>query len=207
MDVFPTFSHLAGVPLPDEIIYDGRDMTDILLRTNGTSKHDFLFIYGSCWKRQPVHGIMAVRHGPYKAHFCTTPGLGGDRKASVVYDKFPLLFNVEMDASEAWPLCDGDKSPDDPADRAAIHRIMRAYAMELATFQYGTAEPLPPGPGEEKDGYEICCDRATNCYCTTSPWEEDDVRSSIFNIGSKDHHDKYHDILGETNHMRGHQSS
>ena len=184
-------------------------MTDILLRENGKSKHDFLFIYGSCTKHKPQRGIMAVRHGPYKAHFCTQPGLGGDRQNSIVYDKFPLLFNVETDASEAWPLCDGTKLPKDPQDRAAIDRIMRAYAMELATFQYGNAKPLPPGPGEGPDRYGLCCDRSVNCSCTTrrpSLWEEEDFPSSIFRIGSQHHHDEYHKILGETNHMRGQQS-
>lgn len=199
MDVFPTFSRLAGVSLPDNVTLDGRDMTEILLREHGKSKHDFLFIYGNCVKHQPVLGIKAVRHGPYKAHFCTAPGLGGDSKQTKVYDKYPLLFNVETDASEAWPLNDENKMPQNAEDRAAVNRIMKAYAMELATFKYGTAEPLPPGPGEGPHRYGLCCNRATNCSCE-SLWDEEFL-SSIFNVGSKAHHDLYHDILGEVNHM------
>ena len=50
MDVFPTVSKLAGVPLPTGVVYDGRDMSGVLLDKTGTvkSKHDFLFMYGGC---------------------------------------------------------------------------------------------------------------------------------------------------------------
>merc|ERR1712060_834078 len=37
MDVFPTLSALAGVPLPADRIYDGRDMKDVLLNAGGLS--------------------------------------------------------------------------------------------------------------------------------------------------------------------------
>jgi arylsulfatase A len=74
MDVFPTFSALAGVPLPKGVDYDGRDMSDVLLKAQGQSKHEFLFHYGACAK----NGAPAtVRHGAWKAHWCTGPGLGG----------------------------------------------------------------------------------------------------------------------------------
>jgi arylsulfatase A len=200
MDVFPTFSHLAGVPLPPKVVLDGRDMVDILMHPNGKSKHDFLFIYGSCSQHHPVRSIMAVRHGPYKAHFCTAPGLGGRNQDSTVYDTFPLLFNIDHDPSEAFPLSEGNKLPEDPDARAATMRIMRAYAMERATFEYGHIPPLPDGPGEGPDNYGLCCNRATNCSCE-SAWDEA-FQSRMFQIGSIDHHSKYHEILGEENHMK-----
>ena len=78
LDVFPTISRLAGIPLPtheendenedDTTVYDGKDMTDILLsKTNDVkSKHDFLFFYGTCHIDDPYYTVTAVRHGPYK---------------------------------------------------------------------------------------------------------------------------------------------
>jgi len=204
MDVFPTFSRLAGVPLPPHVTLDGRDMTDILLRENGKSKHDFLFIYGFCNGEWPRRGVTAVRHGPYKAHFCTAPGLGGNKTDIKRYDdKFRLLFNVEEDPSEAFPICTGESLPkNNPKASAAIMRIMRAYAMEKATFEYGNATNVPDGPGEGPHRYGLCCDRASNCSCTTSQWD-DVFQNSIFRIGSREHHSKYHEVLGETNHMEG----
>lgn len=202
MDIFPTFSHLAGVTLPDNVVLDGRDMTDILLRENGKSQHDFLFFYGFCNGEWPRRGVTSVRHGPYKAHFCTAPGLGGHKKDITRYDKYPLLFDVEADPSEAFPICTGDSLPaHDKEAREAITRIMRAYAMEQATFQYGDIPPLPPGPGEGPHHYGLCCDRATNCSCEESLWNESFERTMFSSIGSKEHHTRYHDILGEENHM------
>ena len=79
LDVFPTLSRLAGIPLPQHddssnqatIVYDGKDMTDILLSrssndSGGKSKHDFLFFYGTCHINVPYYTVTAVRHGPYK---------------------------------------------------------------------------------------------------------------------------------------------
>jgi arylsulfatase A len=62
LDVFPTLSRLANVALPTNVTLDGRDMTDILLREQGKSKHDFLFFYGFCNGKWPRYGPTAVRH-------------------------------------------------------------------------------------------------------------------------------------------------
>jgi arylsulfatase A len=35
MDLLPTVSALAGVPLPTDRVYDGRDARDVILGTNG----------------------------------------------------------------------------------------------------------------------------------------------------------------------------
>ena len=69
MDVFPTLSKLAGVSLPSNRTFDGRDMSDILFTPDGKSQHDFLFFYGTC-SGDPYYSISAVRHGKYKAHWC-----------------------------------------------------------------------------------------------------------------------------------------
>jgi arylsulfatase A len=219
MDIFPTFSYLAGIATPNAttsssadvdgntatggaVKLDGRNMADILLRKNGKSQHDFLFFYGFCNGGWPHNNITAVRHGPYKAHFCTGPG-GGGRPGDVIrYHPYPLLFQVDQDPSEAFPISTGEM-PIDPNHAAAMRRIMRAYAVEVATFEYGTLEPLPPGPGEGPGRYGLCCDRSLNCSCTTDvshrqPWK----RMGLFNIGHPAHHDRYHELLGEVNHMR-----
>ena len=75
-----------------------------------------------------------------------------------------------------------------------LARIQRAYAMEVATFQYGEFHTIPDGPGEGPGRYGVCCNRETNCNCEGT---------GIFHVGTKGHHDDYHDILGEVNHMEG----
>ena len=38
LDVFPTVSALAGVRLPPGVVYDGVDVSDVLLESKGKSK-------------------------------------------------------------------------------------------------------------------------------------------------------------------------
>jgi arylsulfatase A len=176
LDVFPTLSRLAGAGgLPRDRVYDGRDMADVLLTENATSPHEFLFFYGSCHldfqnysaQANRSFAVTAVRHGSYKAHFCTGPGLGGDTKTmSRWYSPYPLLFNVDYDPAEAYPLSKGyDEVPSSEADRSALDRIMQAYAFEVSTFEYGSKVPEPDGPDEGPGRYGVCCDRERECNC------------------------------------------
>mmetsp|Transcript_56321 Transcript_56321/g.180831 ORF Transcript_56321/g.180831 Transcript_56321/m.180831 type:complete len:599 (+) Transcript_56321:53-1849(+) len=189
MDVFPTLSALAGVPLPAGRVYDGRNMADVILHAEGRSQHDFLFFYGGCAQKGP----SAVRHGKWKAHFCTGPGLGGCQGCKIKkYMEAPLLFNVEKDPSEAIPLNPDGEMPHDAEAAAAIGRIQKAHATERATFVYGSLVPEPDGPGEGPGRYGVCCDRSKQCDCDGAP----SSAVGILGIGSKEHHDAYHDTSG-----------
>ena len=108
------------------------------------------------------------------------------------YEQYPLMFNVDADPSEAFPLCTGKEPPTDPDALAAMARIQRAYAMEKATFEYGDCNTIPDGPGERPEHYGLCCNRATSCNCEAG---------GLSQVGTQQHHDRYHDILGEVNHM------
>eukprot|EP00934_Nitzschia_sp_Nitz4_P003453 Nitzschia sp. Nitz4//scaffold42_size132992//46093//47946//NITZ4_003391-RA/size132992-processed-gene-0.8-mRNA-1//1//CDS//3329551694//3443//frame0 len=196
MDVFPTLSKLAGAELPSDRVFDGRDMSNILLYPNGKSKHDFLFFYGTC-NDDSYWSVSAVRHGSYKVHWCTGPGMIQDcMNCTRQYDP-PLMFNVDQDPSEANPLNEPNQLPTNEADLAAMNRMLAAYAMEKATFEFGTILPIPDGPGEGPQQYGVCCDRSRGCNCTNvSDEEEDPLSIGIFNLGTRKHHDRYHSILG-----------
>lgn len=193
MDVFPTLSKLAGIELPSDRAFDGRDATDILLKDDGKTKHDFLFFYGACNPHYEAYqSISAVRHGAYKAHWCTAPGLGQSKNLTKTYDP-PLMFNVEEDPSESEPLNKENQDPKDPDDLAVMKRILKAFAMEKATFEYGSITNVPDGPGEGDGRYGVCCDRSKGCNCATVF----DQNMGIFNLGTREHHDKYHSALGD----------
>lgn len=194
LDVFPTLSELAGVSLPPNRTMDGRDMSDVLLEEHGKSQHDFLFIYGTCGKG-PYWEVSGVRHGDYKAHWCTMPGLQDNRTAMIHRYDPPLLFNVAKDPSEAFPIS-YNTIPEDPKDAAAMYRILKAYAMEKATFKFGNLVPYPDAPGEGPGTYGVCCDRKRDCYCRTDT-TSNNHNVGIFGLGTADHHDKYHQALGE----------
>jgi hypothetical protein len=200
LDVFPTFTALAGLPLPSDRPYDGRDLTQVLF--GGTSKHkdDFLFFYDDCHIDEPYYTVTAVRHGKYKAHWCTAPGNGQkDRRDMIkVYDRYPLLFDVEKDPSESMPLSEGDM-PQDPEHQEAMERIMKAYAMEKATFVFGKVVTYPDEAGEGPGMYGVCCDRAMECNCRPNH-SQVVLESSFFNLGTLEeanaHHQRYHKYLG-----------
>ncbi|KAG7350334.1 alkaline-phosphatase-like, core domain containing protein [Nitzschia inconspicua] len=203
LDVFPTFSALAGLPLPADRPYDGKDLTPVLLGGPSKHKENFLFFYGVCHIDEPYYTVTAVRHGKYKAHWCTAPGLhGGENQTYVkVYDKYPLLFDVEKDPSESEPLSSGGM-PKDPEHQAAMDRIVKAYAMERATFVFGSLVTYPDEPGEGPAKYGVCCDRSKGCYCPKQDGrmnkpKDAPLTGSFMDISTKAHHDAYHDHLGE----------
>lgn len=192
LDVFPTISSLAGLAIPSNRTYDGRDMSDILLHESGMSKHDFLFFYQTKCNSEAYWSVSSVRHGKYKAHWCTRSGFDKREKTIKKYDP-PLLFNVEKDPSESQPIS-FNKIPTDPEDAAAMDRILKAYAMEKATFQFGKIEPYPDQPGEGPGKYGVCCDRSRDCNCRD---KAPDKNLGILNLGTLQHHDIYHKVLGE----------
>lgn len=195
LDVFPTLAKLAGAELPNDRVFDGRDASEVLLNHDGKSKHDFLFFYGTCQGKSPQYSVTAVRHGKYKAHWCTAPGIGQTLDLTRQYDP-PLLFDIESDPSEAVPLNEPNQQPKRPEDIDAMDRILKAYAMEVATFEYGQILHIPDGPGESPGKYGVCCDRSLGCNCTL-PDDVYDSSIGIFRLGSREHHEKYHKALRE----------
>merc|ERR1719247_1937578 len=168
LDLFPTASALAGVPLPTDRVYDGRDMSDVLLKDDGKSKHDVLFFYGGA--RTETHGgPSAARMGCWKAHWGTGPGLGGCKIGAGVKDtqcpsfqypvEKPLLFNICVDPSEGIPLAGALPSGSNPGPSpvpvsqadidAAVSRFVKAYNKEVATFTHGHLIEPDLLPGEK----------------------------------------------------------
>jgi arylsulfatase A-like enzyme len=94
MDLFPTFSAMAGIELPKDRIIDGKDLSETLTQGFKSPRNSMLFYRGT--------ELYAVRLGDYKAHFITQGEYGqfGERE---VHDP-PLLFNVNQDISENFDI-------------------------------------------------------------------------------------------------------
>eukprot|EP01060_Flectonema_neradi_P024603 TRINITY_DN33525_c0_g1_i1.p1 TRINITY_DN33525_c0_g1~~TRINITY_DN33525_c0_g1_i1.p1 ORF type:complete len:558 (+),score=114.15 TRINITY_DN33525_c0_g1_i1:38-1675(+) len=166
LDFFPTVSKLAGVPLPEGVYFDGKDMSDILLNDTAVSSHEVLFFYPYGSNPCGGKGPTAARYGKYKAHFASGPGIFGCTGCDkICYDPI-LLFDVEEDPSEAYPLAVNTTSGT-YAD--VISKILAAKKRENETMYFGELIKAPDQPGEGPNKYGVCCDRSKNCDCNGAP--------------------------------------
>jgi arylsulfatase A len=110
MDLFPTFCKLSGTELPGDRVYDGYDISPLILGT-GNSERDVVFFYRGTQ-------VFAIRKGDYKAHFITQLEYGHNKTAHPITDPPfdatnvpiiqdpPLLYNVSIDPSEKFNIAD-----------------------------------------------------------------------------------------------------
>ncbi len=107
LDLLATVHALADVPLPAARTLDSYDIGPVLLG-NGKSPRQEVYYYRGT-------KLMAVRSGPWKAHFMSQAGYG-DPEAKM-HDP-PLLFNLEVDPSERF-----DVAKDNPDVVSAIREV------------------------------------------------------------------------------------
>src|SRR5690606_5948906 len=117
MDLFATFSSMAGVELPDDRVMDGVDQSKVLYREE-YGPRDHVFYYRGT-------RLYAVRLGAFKAHFVTEGAYGmfGKREE---HDP-PLLFNLNHDPSEQYNI-----SEDHPDILEKIDRFVQEHEAHLA---------------------------------------------------------------------------
>lgn len=106
MDLFNTFSKLAGVPMPTDREMDGVDLSPVLFGNEESPRNEVFYYRGP--------ELYAVRVGAYKAHFITEAGYKLNTREE---HNPPLLFNIEEDPSEKYDLA--KKQPEE------ITRIMQ----------------------------------------------------------------------------------
>ncbi|KAJ8037949.1 Arylsulfatase G [Holothuria leucospilota] len=106
MDIYPTMASLAGIDMPGNRIYDGIDISNILLDRPFSSKNRVLYHPLHEYENGLYNGKMgAVRMDEYKAMYMTggIPECGGLYGPSTRHDP-PLLFNVKEDPMESTPI-------------------------------------------------------------------------------------------------------
>ena len=104
LDLLATIGALVGVELPSDRTLDSLDISPVLLGRGKSPRQSMLYYRG--------RRLMAVRSGPWKAHFMTQDGYG--QKDPETHDP-PLLFHLENDPSEKL-----DVAQEHPAVVAAI---------------------------------------------------------------------------------------
>lgn len=96
MDLFHTFSNLAGVPLPKDRILDSYDLTPLLFHKQKGVREELFYYRGT--------ELYAVRLGDFKAHFITQ-GEYGQFGPKVIQNP-PLLYNLNHDPSEQYDIAE-----------------------------------------------------------------------------------------------------
>lgn len=96
MDIYATSLALAGAKLEDDRIVDGYDLTESL-QGKAKSPRDLVYYYRGT-------KLMALRKGPWKAHFATQESYTGNNRLNE-HDP-PVLYNLEVDPSEKWNVAD-----------------------------------------------------------------------------------------------------
>ncbi|KAH3767819.1 Arylsulfatase precursor [Pelomyxa schiedti] len=147
MDIFSTILSLAGISPPDNVTIDGHDITGVLTPSPDIpyTPLDYLFLYRD-------EDLYAVRNGAYKVHYTTHSGYG--HEPAIQHDP-PLVFNVEVDPSEAYPL-----DTNDTTIQQVIVNCQAAVDQHKATMVPGHNQLKIAAPQ-----FTICCDESTDCIC------------------------------------------
>lgn len=127
MDIYTTALNLAGIPLPEDRIIDGQDLSPILFDTGKGNRKHILYYRGT--------RLMAVRQGPWKAHYITQSAYG--REAPESHDP-PLLFHLEHDPSERV-----NRAKDHPKVIEAIAELVKQHRASLIAAPSQLEIPLP----------------------------------------------------------------
>jgi arylsulfatase A len=127
LDLLPTFCAMAGVEPPSDRILDGYDLSPVLRGGGESPRHEMFFYRG--------REIFAVRVGPFKAHYVTQSGYGGD--PPVRHDP-PLLYQLEDDPGERF-----DVAAWHPDVLEQIRRRVDAHQPTVKPAPDQLAIPLP----------------------------------------------------------------
>ena len=116
LDLFTTFSQLAGVLLPQDRVMDGVDLSGTLLRQEASPRENMLYYRGPT--------LYAARLGDYKAHFITEGAYGmfGEKKAL----DSPLLYNLSKDPAEQF-----DVAAEHPEVLQQINQMIKEHRANL----------------------------------------------------------------------------
>ncbi|XP_054979590.1 steryl-sulfatase [Sorex araneus] len=177
MDIFPTLAGLAGTPLPDDRVIDGRDLMPLLQGTRAVSEHEFLFHYcnfylnavrwrprnsSSVWKAlffTPKFSPEGA-NGCFPSHVCFCHG------PFVTQHHPPLLFDLSRDPRERTPLTPATE-PQYPRVLAAVRRAVERHAQ---TLRPRAPDQMAAGHLVWKPWLQMCCSTwSQGCHCDREP--------------------------------------
>jgi arylsulfatase A len=115
-DLFPTCLQLAGVPLPQDRIIDGKDIMPVLTGKSA-SPHDTLLFYDT-------RKLVALRHLHWKYYRRYTT----DNAAYWPLRQGPFLFDLSTDPNESYSLIESK-----PELAVKLAAMLEAFDVEMST--------------------------------------------------------------------------
>ena len=113
MDIYATSIALAGGEVPKDRVVDGVDLTSTLTGKTKSPRDEVYYYRGT--------RLMAIRKGPWKAHFMTQESYTGNNKLNE-HDP-PILHNLEIDPGEKWNVAEQNPKVIEQLKKAAAdHR-------------------------------------------------------------------------------------
>ena len=176
LDVLPSVLRLAGLaasavapldggePLADALLWNASDARGRDDGTSAPTRHAFLPLYNEPVIANASTRIFAARMGSLKAHWITSPGLapsdaGWTPAAEELEHDPPLVFDVDADPAEAFPVAADDLPP---GALDAFASAKAAYEAQLAPTAidpaWGYEWALCCGYGCEMDDCECECE-------------------------------------------------
>lgn len=114
MDLFTTFSNLAGVNIPNDRLVDGDHLSSVLF-SNKKSPRKVMFYYRG-------ERLYAVPVGDFKAHYITQDAYGPE----IFEHDLPLLYSLSKDTSEKYNLAE-----ENPETVAKIMQVVKNHNVKI----------------------------------------------------------------------------
>lgn len=141
-DLFPTFTELAGITLPDSIYLQGQSFANVLANPESLGKRDWILSMGFGPARLTEVGVVPVKP------FTDRAVRDHQYKLWVEDGESTALFDLESDPGESNNLINSTE-PAHEAAKAKLQTLIDALPDKDAAPRY---TPLPPQPWDVQVG-------------------------------------------------------
>ena len=136
MDLFPTLSAVANVPLPEDRVYDGENILPLFEGSSLKRKPVEPFYYYNC------ENLQAIKRGPWKLHLPRSKEQVPfwDKNKAFADLQEPVLYNMLEDETESR-----DVSADHPGVVAQMMELANNTRQEFGEFMQRGKSQRPTG--------------------------------------------------------------
>lgn len=118
LDLMPTISALAGAEMPHDRIYDGYDLSSVLLNKEDSPRKELIYYHGT--------KVFAARKGDFKLYF---------------YKNNPAGYPPEVEALDTYELYNLQKGPSERFDIVADHPEIVEQIKQMVEDHKVTVKP------------------------------------------------------------------